>query len=298
VSAGAYEAELAGTRARLAGRLSRTDWLAWLAIATLAALALVCLFGNQLAPHDPDEQELLARFDPPAWTDEGTSAHLLGTDSLGRDVLSRVMAGARITMLIALAAAAIEVGVGAFLGFVAGYRGGRVGRVIMRWTDIQMAFPILLVILLILLMLGASLPTMILAIGLNGWMVFARLTRAEVARIREEPYVQAARVSGMGELAVCVKHVMPQLRGRLVAGYLMEIPRMILTASALSFLGLGVTDPPSWGLLIGEGRDVISVSWWVSFFPGLAIVITVASLYVFAAWVEPLVDPLRRRTSA
>jgi peptide/nickel transport system permease protein len=283
------------SRFRLLQRAARVDWVGWTAVVFLVILAIVCLAGQELAPYDARDQELLDRLTPPAWTAEGTSAHLLGTDALGRDLLSRIMVGARLTVFVGLAAAALEVAIGALLGLVAGYAGGRVGWAIMRWTDIQMAFPALLVILLVMLMLGPSVMTMILAIALNGWMVFARLTRAEVVRIKNEPFVQAAQVAGMHHRGVLGKHVLPHLRGRLVAAYLMEIPRVILVASGLSFIGLGITDPQiSWGGIIGDGRSVISVAGWVSIFAGLAIVVTVASLYIFASWLEARIDPLRR----
>jgi peptide/nickel transport system permease protein len=159
-----------------------------------------------------------------------------------------------------------------------------------------MGFPSLLLILLTLLLFGSTTSVLILAIGLNGWMIFARLMRSEVRRLKTEPYVQAAQVSGMSGLGVVRRHILPHLRGRIVAVYFLEVPRVILTAAGLSFLGLGVTPPDvSWGLMIGDARSLISVAYWPSLFAGLAIVITVASLYIFASWLEPRVDPMRRR---
>lgn len=281
----------AGARA-----LARRDWLGGLAIAILVLLFLLAVFGPMIAP-DASKQNLLQRLQEPVWGSGGTWAHPLGTDQLGRDVLDRIIVGTRLTLLIGFAAAAIEVVIGATLGLIAGFRGGLVDSVIMRWTDIQMGFPTLLLILLVLLTFGSNTLTLILALGLNGWMVFARLLRAEVRRIKREPYVEAARVTGMGDRQIMFRHVLPHVRSRIVAVYLMEVPRVILSAAGLSFLGLGVSSGDvSWGLLIGDARSIISVAYWPSLFAGLAIVVSVASLYVFASWLEPRIDPLRRRS--
>jgi peptide/nickel transport system permease protein len=277
-------------------RLAGADLLGGLSIFMLALLLVVSVFGTQLAPYDANAQALASRLVPPVWADGGSFAHILGTDQLGRDVFSRLLAGAKLTLLIGFAAAALEILIGALLGLIAGYRGGLTGSLIMRWTDIQMGFPAILMVLLMILVLGSGPVTLTVALALNGWMVFARLVRAEVARIKNEPFAEAAKVTGMPALALLTRHVVPHLRGRLTAMYLMEVPRVILSAAALSFLGLGVTPPDvSWGLVIGDSRSIISVAPWASVFAGLSIVVTVASLYVFASWAEPRIDPLRRR---
>jgi peptide/nickel transport system permease protein len=281
---------------RAFGRLAGSDLLGGLSVVILALLLLASLFGQQLAPYDANAQDLASRLVPPAWSDGGSLAHVLGTDQLGRDVFSRLLVGTRLTLLVGFAAAALEILIGATLGLIAGYRGGLAERAIMRWTDIQMGFPAILMVLLVILVLGSGPVTLTVALALNGWMVFARLVRAEVARIKNEPFAEAARVTGMPALTLLARHVVPHLRGRLTALYLMEVPRVILSAAALSFLGLGVTPPDvSWGLVIGDARSIIAVAPWASVFAGLSIVVTVASLYVFASWVEPRVDPLRRR---
>lgn len=277
-------------------RFAHRDWLGYLAIATLVVLVIFAIFGPMLVPNASD-QNLLNRLVPPVWSSEGGWDHVLGTDQLGRDVLGRIIVGTRLTLLIGFAAAGIEVLIGAALGLVAGYRGGWVESLIMRWTDIQMSFPTLLLILLILLTFGSNSRTLILALGLNGWMIFARLIRAEVKRIRDEPYVQSARVTGMKGITILRVHIVPQIRSRVVAVYLLEVPRVILSAAGLSFLGLGVSSGEvTWGLLIGDARSIISVAYWPSLFAGLAIVASVASLYIFASWLEPHIDPLRRRS--
>lgn len=276
--------------------LAHRDWLGYLAIGTLAVLVIFAIFGTLLVPNAND-QDLLNRLVPPVWSSDGSWEHVLGTDQLGRDVLGRIIVGTRLTLLIGFAAAGIEVLIGATLGLAAGYRGGWVEAAIMRWTDIQMSFPTLLLILLILLTFGSNSRTLIFALGLNGWMIFARLIRAEVKRIRDEPYVQSARVTGMKGATILRVHIVPQIRSRIVAVYLLEVPRVILSAAGLSFLGLGVSSGEvTWGLLIGDARSIISVAYWPSLFAGLAIVASVASLYIFASWLEPHIDPLRRRS--
>lgn len=275
--------------------LGRRDWMGGAAICVLIVLAVISIFGSTLAP-TANAQDIPERLTPPAWDAEGSTDHLLGTDALGRDVLGRLLVGARVTLMIGFLAAGIEVLIGALLGLAAGYRGGWVEAVIMRWTDIQMGFPTLLVILLMLLTFGSNTRVLILALGLNGWMIFARLMRAEVRRIRDEPYVQAAKVAGMGPIHIVRRHIFPHVRSRLVAVYLLEVPRVILSAAGLSFLGLGVSaEDLTWGLMIGDSRSIISVAYWPSLFPGLAIVVSVASLYVFASWLEPRLDPKRKR---
>ena len=287
-----------GTRVRLFRRLPQFDVLGLLSIVVLIALAVVAVFGRQLAPYDANQQDLLSRLAPPVWAEGGSFSHVFGTDQLGRDIFSRLLVGARLTLLIGFSTAAIQVGIGSVLGLIAGYRGRLADTVIMRMVDIQMGFPTVLIILLIILILGSRPSTLILAIGLNGWMIFARFIRGEVLRIKGEPFVQAAKVTGMSGFSVARTHVLPHLRGRLTALYLMQVPRNILTAAALSFLGIGVTPPAvSWGLIIGDTQSIISVAPWPSVLAGLAIVITTASLYVFASWAEPRVDPLRRRTA-
>jgi peptide/nickel transport system permease protein len=275
---------------------TRFDWLGGLAIGFLILLLIFAVFGDVIAP-DANSQDLMSRLQPPAWHDDGSWANPLGTDELGRDVLGRLIVGTRITLMIGFFAAAIEVLIGATLGLVAGYRGGVTESAIMRWADIQMGFPTLLLILLILLTFGSNTQTLILALGLNGWMIFARLMRAEVSRIKNEPFLQAAKAVGMNDTRILRRHVVPHVRSRLVAVYLLEVPRVILAAAGLSFLGLGVSaNQVTWGLMIGDSRSIISVAYWPSLFAGLAIVMSVASLYVFASWLEPRLDPMRRRT--
>lgn len=274
----------------------RADWFAGICALVLLAVVVAAVLGTHITPYDPNAQELSARLiPPPFWSEGGSMAHLLGTDELGRDLLSRIIAGARLTLVIGVAAAAIEIIVGSVLGLLAGYHGGRLDALIVRLADIQMGFPSILLILLIVLTFGSGTLPLIIAIGLNGWMIFARTVRGEVIRIKKDAYVEYAQVTGISGMALVGRHIMPQLRSRLIAMYFMEVPRVVLVAAGLSFLGIGVTSPNiSWGLIIGDSRAVITVAAWPSVFAGLAIVLTVVALYSCASWLEPKLDPLRR----
>ena len=281
-------------------RLLGGDWLGNLSIVVLVILAIVAVFAPLLAPQDANDQSLTNRLAPPVfWAGEGSFDYPLGTDGLGRDILSRLIVGARLTLTVGLSAAAIATVIGVTLGILAGTKGGWIDAVIMRTADIQMGFPTVLMILLVILVFGSSPTTLIFAIGLNVWMFFTRLFRNETCRIVNEPYVAAARVTGMPGLALTARHVLPQLRGMIATVYLMEVPKAILSAAALSFLGIGITPPHvSWGLMIGDSQTFVSIAAWPAVFPGIAIAITVMALYMFASWAEPRLDPLRRRSKA
>jgi peptide/nickel transport system permease protein len=279
-------------------RFARRDWIGGTAGAILVLLLLLAVFGPAIAPYPPNEQELGARLMPPAWADGGMWSHLLGTDELGRDVFSRLIAAPRMDLSIGFLAAGLEALIGVTLGVLAGYKGGRIEKLIMWWSDIQMGFPGALIVILILLLFDPTVLTLTLAIGLNGWMIFARLMRNEARQIRDAPFMHAAQVTGARGHTILFRHILPHLRGGITAVYLMEVPRIIIVITALSFIGLGVQPPAvSWGMMIGETRELISVAYWLAVFPGLAIVIAVSSLYLFSLWAEPRIDPLRKRAN-
>lgn len=255
------------------------------AVAVLVSLLLLALFGSLVAPYDPNAQSLATRLVPPAWAEGGSSDHLLGTDQLGRDLLSLLLAGAQTTLLIALCAALIEAVVGLSVGVVAGYVGGRTERLLMQWTEIQMGFPVLLIFMVVILTIGNALPVIILALALNGWMIFARVSRTAVRTLRTQGFVEAAIGVGARPRWVILRHVLPHLRGQVVALMLLEVARLILAESGASFLGLGVQPPDvSWGLILGTSRDYIAVAYHLAIFPGLAIILAVLGLNVLARW--------------
>lgn len=264
-------------------------------VALLIALTIVnlALFGEALAPHDPQAQELWDRLLPPAWHAAGELSHPLGTDQLGRDLFSRLIAGAQVTLLIAVIAMLLEAIVGVSVGLVAGYAGGRTEQLLMQWTEIQMGFPSLLIFMTIILAVGNSIPTIILALGINGWMIFARVTRTTVRSLRVQGFVESAIVTGARHSGTIRRHILPHLLPQLSALLPLEIARLILAESGASFLGLGVQPPMvSWGLILGASRDYIPVAYHIALFPGLAIVLTILSLNVLSSWTRERIDPL------
>lgn len=277
-------------------RRVQTHWVGVGSAVVLLMLIVLAVFGPLIAPHDPHAQDIINRLKPPAWNAGGSWSYVLGTDQLGRDLLSRIIVATRLTLLFALATVTIEAVIGVTLGLAAGYLGGWVDSLIMRWTDIQMGFPAALLVIFVLLVAGANTVTLAIALGINGWMIFTRIVRVEVRRIKTRGYVEAAVVAGARRTTILRQHVLPHVRGSVIQLFLLELPRIILAEATLSFIGLGI-QPPSvtWGQLIGGSRDLIPVAYYLGVFPGLMIVVTVASLYLFASWVEPWIDPLRRR---
>lgn len=268
--------------------------LGYVGVTIVVMLLIAAVFGDQIAPHDPNAQSLAERLLPPIWNG-GTWSHVLGTDQLGRDELSRIIAGARTTLIIGLTAAVIEAVIGVPLGVIAGLKGGRLDAIIMRWTDIQMAFPAPMLVLFVILVAGASRATVILALAINGWMVFARVARAGARSQGATGYFQAAVATGASSRRLITMHMLPNLRATFVTLALLEVARVILAEAMLSFLGLGVSPPDiSWGLMLGEARNYISVAPTISIVPGIAIVVTIVSLHLTAKWLEPVLDPIRR----
>lgn len=261
----------------------------------LVALVLLAVFAPWIVPYDPAAQSLPERLQPPAWTAEGTSAHILGTDNLGRDVLSRLIMGARISILVGFAVVAIAGSAGVVAGLIAGYKGGRADAGIMRIVDTQVAFPGLLLALIILTVVGPSATAVIIVLSINGWMVYARVTRGAVLSVKERGYVEAAEQIGAKSKRVIFSHILPALTAPLLTLVILEFARIILAEAALSFLGLGIQPPQtSWGLDVAIGRDYMFNSWWLVTFPGIAIALTVLSANMVASWLRIRTNPLAR----
>lgn len=277
----------------------RPDLFGWFAAVILALLLFVAAFSSSLMPHDPHAQDLANRLVSPAWTSEGSLTHVLGTDSLGRDVFSRLLAGARLTLGIALSAALLEAVIGITLGLIAGYVGGRTDSFIMRWTDVQMGLPSILLLMTIILMFGTSITTLVVAIAVNGWMIFARVVRAKVLSLKTQGFVEAAMSSGQRDINVIRQHIAPHIRNDVIALGVLEVARIILAESVISFVGIGVQPPDiSWGLLLGGARDYIPVASYLATTPGTAILVTVLSLHTVSKWLEPTFDKFRGRNLA
>jgi peptide/nickel transport system permease protein len=261
----------------------------------MVTLIFVALFAPLLAPYDPTAQSLADRLVPPFWLEGGSTAHVLGTDNLGRDVLSRVIYGSRVSLAVGLGVVLIAGSVGTVLGMMAGYKGGKTDTVIMRWLDTQLAFPGLLLYLVILSVIQPSLMVLIIVLPINAWMVFAMLVRGVVLSAKQMPYVEAADIVGARPRRIIFRHILPNLAAPLLTLAVLEFASAILAEAALSFLGLGIQPPAiSWGLDVSTGRDYVFNAWWLVTFPGLAIALTVLGANLFASWLRIVADPHER----
>lgn len=279
---------------RLAGELVR-DKAGLAGVLLLAGLIAMAAAAPLLAPHSPTAQDLRARLAPPAWEEGGSAKHLLGTDHLGRDVLSRVIHGARASLAVGAAVVLLAGAFGVVLGLAAGYRGGRTDAFVMRWIDTQVAFPGLLIALIILAVIGPSLTTVILVLAFNGWMVYGRMTRGLVLAVRQADYVEAAEMVGCGALRVIFRHILPNLTSPLLTLAILEFARIVLAEAALSFLGMGIQPPEtSWGLDVASGKNYLFRAWWLVTFPGIAISVTVLAINLVASWLRLVSDPQER----
>ncbi|MGI8687852.1 MAG: ABC transporter permease [Thermomicrobiales bacterium] len=266
--------------------------------AILAALILAAIFVPLLSHADPAATDLPNRFMPPAWMARGAMAHPLGTDSLGRDVLIRVIYGGRISLTVGFVAALIAIAVGVPLGMLAGYAGGAADAAIMRFADIQLGFPPILLYISALTVIRPNLSKIIVILGIAGWVIYARLIRAQVLVQRRTEYVEAARALGASHLRIVCVHLLPNVLAPIIVVASFSIATFILTASSLSFLGLGLPpSTPDWGLMIAEGVKSIRIAWWPSTFAGIAVSLTVFGVNVLGDWLRDYLDPLLRMQS-
>ena len=275
----------------------RELWLdkpAFLAAIVLFLFLITAVFGSLVAPHSPTRQNLLGHLEPPAWKSHDWS-HVLGTDALGRDVLSRLIYGCRTTLLIGVSVVLIAGTVGVLAGLIGGYRGGRTDAIIMRTIDTQFAFPGLLLAITIITMMGPGVKSLIVVLSIGAWMLFARMARAAVLAAKEEQYVEAAIIAGAKERRVIFRHLLPNLISPLLTLAVLEFAVVVLAEASLSFLGLGVQDPnTSWGLEIANGRKYILSAWWLITFPGVTLALVVLSSNLVAGWLRVAADPQAR----
>ena len=246
---------------------------------------------------DYTKQNLRLRLEAPTLTvqDEFNYHYLLGGDQLGRPILDRIIYGSRVSLQVGLIVVGVTMVFGTVLGLLAGYFGGVVDTLIMRWVDIQTAFPGLLVALTILMILGPDIWTMMFALMINGWMIFARIVRGVTLSLREEVFVKAARVIGASDLRIVFMHLLPNLVSPILTIAVMELARIILAEAALSFLGMGIQPPDSsWGLMLADGRDYMTQAWWLVTFPGIAIALSVLFINMVAGWLRSVSDPQQR----
>jgi len=264
-----------------------------------AALLLATLFPGQIAPSSPTDQRLAERLRPPAWMDGGTTGHLLGTDSLGRDVCSRVIYGARTTFLVALVSSLIGGIGGTGLGLLAGYHGGVLDELVRKLVDMQLAFPYLLLAISAMAVAGRSLPILIVVLALSSWPAFARIVRGEVMSLRERQFIEGARAIGCDDRRILLAHVLPGVSASLCVVWSFDLARIVVLESSLSFLGLGVQPPtPSWGMDLSESRQFLQIAYWTVLFPGLAISLVVLAANLVGDWVRDVLDPIVKRNRA
>lgn len=265
---------------------------ALVASVVLLVLALVAIFADLLAPHDPIAQSLADQLKPPFWLPGGSLDYPLGTDRFGRDMLSRIIFGARVSLTIGLVAATVSATLGVTLGLTAGYFGGLVDRAIMRLSDVQIAFPFLVVAIAVIAVLGSNLAVLIALLSVAGWVFYARITRGLTLRLRRIEYVEAARAAGASPRRIVAAHILPNVLSPNLVLWTLSIATLILIESSLSFLGLGVQPPtPSWGNLLSDGRSYIDNAWWIAIFPGLAITITVLAVNTLGDALRDILDP-------
>jgi peptide/nickel transport system permease protein len=250
------------------------------------------VFADYFAPHEPNKQRLIARFKPPFWAEGGSMTYPLGTDNVGRDIWSRIIHGSRISLIVGICAVGVSMLIGVTLGLASGFWGGRIDATIMALVDIMLAFPQLILAFAIVGVLGPGIGNIILVLGLTGWERYARVVRAEVLALREREFVQAARAIGVSNLKIVFGHIMPNTFSSVIVMATLQTAQAILAEAALSFLGLGTGRTyPSWGQMISLGRDYISIAWWLSTFPGLAILLTVLAINLVGDRIRDVLDP-------
>ena len=258
----------------------------------IAATALAAVLAPFLSPVDPIKNQLLERLTPPMWMAGGTARHPLGTDTLGRDVTSRLLYGARVSLIVGVSAVAIAGLVGVALGLVAGYYGGWLDDVLMRIGDVQLAFPVLVLAIALLAVSGASLFTVVLVLGVTGWITYARIVRGETLSLATREFVEAARALGAPDSHVLWRHVVPNVLPPVIVVATFSVARVIIAEASLSFLGLGIPPPaPSWGAMLDEGRNYLTTGWWLALFPGLAILVLVLGINLVGDWLRDALDP-------
>ncbi|SEN94802.1 ABC transporter permease [Actinacidiphila rubida] len=284
--------EAARGRRPAAVRTLLRNRLAVVALAFLAVLLVAAVFAPLIAPDDPNAQDLLMRLTPPAWQHGGSGAHLLGTDQLGRDMLSRVVYGTRVSLLVGAGAALLAGVIGTVVGLAAGYFGGWPDRVLMRLADVQLAFPSILLALAIVGFFGSGLWYVILVLGITGWVSYARVVRSEVMSLRSRDFVTEARAIGVTDVAIMRRHLLPNVMAPLATIGTLHIAAAIVAEASLSYLGLGVPkETVTWGSMLADGQLYLGTSWWVAVFPGIALMLTSLAVNITGDALRDVADP-------
>jgi peptide/nickel transport system permease protein len=258
----------------------------------------LAIFGEALAPYPPNEPNLSKKFLPPFWQEGGTIYHPLGTDMLGRDMLSRIMAGARISFIVAILAICLGGAIGAIIGIWAGYYGGKVDMILMRTADATLAFPVILLAMLIAVVLGPSIQNVVISLAITLWARYAVVIRSEVLSLKERDFVALARVAGASNFRIMFLHIFLNIRNTLLVMLTLQVGWAIIVEASLSFIGAGIPGPsPVWGSMISKGREYISSAWWIPFFPGMAIALVCLSFNILGDWLREIFDPKLRQLS-
>lgn len=270
--------------------------LPWVPIAIIAMMVLMAVLAPVLTEHSPTAQSLIRRLEPPVWAEGGSWEHILGTDQFGRDVFSRLLYGARISLIVVSLSLLVGGGIGLAIGIVSGYVGGRLDAFLMRLVDAAFTFPAILFALLLAVTMGQGLDTLIIAISLLLWANFARVIRGEVLALKQRDFVALARVHGCSPFRIMAMHILPNVLNTFMVLATLNIGVVIVAEASLSFLGAGVPPPtPAWGLMVSEGRGRITSAWWLSLIPGLAITLVVLAFNLFGDWLRDRLDPKLRQ---
>ena len=258
----------------------------------VAAYILGAIFAGQITTHDPTRGTLLLRFEPPAWETGGRWDYPLGADDQGRDLLTRIIFGSRVSLAVGLLSVGISVALGVVLGAVAGYYRGWLDEILARFADLLLAFPFLIFAIGVMAFLGPGFANLVMALAFKGWVEFYRLVRGEMLVERTKEYVDGARVAGQGNVAIIVSEILPNIIQSVFVLGTLRLGYMIITEASLSFLGLGVPPSiPAWGSMVSNGRDYLMTAWWVSTFPGLAILVLVMAINIFGEGLRDILDP-------
>ena len=277
-------------------RARRSQRLPLFSLGVIGAFVLAALLAPLLGLSSPQEQSLRKRFRPPVWEERGTWEHPLGTDRLGRDMLSRIIWGARVSLAAGVVTVLLASAFGAAVGLVAGYYGGRVDIALMRFTDATMSFPVILLALILAVTVGPSFTNVVVAIAVILWARYARVIRAQVLTLMQLDFIAQSRIAGAGGWRIITRHLFPNTLNTLVVLVTLQIGYVIIVEASLSFLGAGIPPPtPAWGSMIAEGREYVTSAWWASFFPGLAILLVVLAFNLIGDWLRDTLDPKLRQ---
>ena len=258
----------------------------------IIAVTFTAIFAPMLAPHDPEQIDLRARLTPPIFMEGGVSEHLLGTDALGRDILSRIIYGSRISLVVGFTSVILGATVGVGLGLVSGYAGGRFDSILSWIINVQLAFPFTLLAIFIIAAFGGGLANLIFVLAIGAWVRYARIMRGQVLSVKETDYVESSLAVGVRTPAILIRHILPNAISPIIVVASFTMAETILAEAALSFLGLGI-DPsiPSWGSMLSDGREYLQDAWWIATMPGLAIAVTVLGINLFGDWLRDYLDP-------